>query len=83
MRTRYTQNEEKTICHIYTHSNCSRTRRALIAEALLGTSHSLASYAAQFGRLEALDTRIPTACRFGVSKSLAATAADFAPHIFA
>ena len=61
MKTRYTQDEETTICHIYVHSDLSRRCRALIAEALLGTRHSLASYAAMFGQLEKLDCRIPTA----------------------
>ena len=80
---RYTQAEETSFCHIYVHTNASRNNRAAIAELLHGSHHSLASYAAMFGRLEALDNRNPKATRFGVSKSLAATAAAFSPERFA
>ena len=80
---RYTNQEETTIVRIYTHTDNSRTNRAILAETLLGSHHSRASYAAMFGRLEALDNRNPNASRFGVSQSLATIAAELEPAVFA
>jgi len=83
LRNRYTNQEETVIVRIYTHTDNSRTNRAILAETLLGSRHSRASYAAQFGRLEALDNRNPNANRFVISQSLATTATELSPEVFA
>ena len=83
MLNRYTNKEETTIVHIYTHTDNSRTNRAILAETLLGSRHSRASYAAVFGQLEALDNRNTKATRFVISQSLAAVAAEVSPSVFA
>ena len=80
---RYTNEEEITIVTIYTHTENSRLNRATLAATLLGNHHSHASYAAQFGRLEALDNRNINANRFVISKSLASAAVELAPEVFA
>ena len=85
MRNRYSAQEENTVVSVYQHTpGESRTNRAIIASALHPTNtHSLASWAAMFGRLEKLDKRNTKATRFVVSQSLTAAAEKAAPELFA
>ena len=85
MRNRYSQQEENTVVSVYLHTpGESRTNRGIIASALHhNNTHSLASWCAQFGRLEMLDKRNTKATRFRISQSLTAAAEKAAPEVFA
>ena len=80
----YQQHEATVIVHSYMkHPELSRNRKAEVASTLCpDNTHSLASWAAQFGRLEALDNRNPNATQWRVSTLLRETAEELYPEVF-
>ncbi len=83
-RNRYSSQEENTIVEVQFHSpNLSRRERATVASVLHpNNTHSLASWAAMFGGLEAHDSLHPLATEFVISQSLLNAATSAHPQRF-
>ena len=81
----FTTEEVVDITTIYVHTpGLSRTQRAELASALhTGNTHSIKSWAAQFGRLEKQDNQRPRATEFIISRLLREVAQALDPLRFA